>query len=392
MFITTIIFIVVLSVIVFVHEMGHFYTARKLGAKVEEFGLGLPPRIFGVKKIAGKLKIIFGKEKEEVENAPTIYSLNWIPIGGFVKIKGEGGVEGGVESEDSFANKPVWKRSVMIVSGVVMNVVFCMFLLMIGFGIGMPAVLDDDMDKAIISSRNLQVLKVMPEGNAKKADVRVGDIISIVDGQRFLQVTDLNQYINGRVDQEVGVIVTRRGEEIHKTISVGTYIINGEEFTGLGVGLIETAMVRYPWYLAIWKGIVATFVWLITIVLAFAMVFKNLIVGAPVGVEVAGPVGIAVLTGQAAKMGFVYLLQFTALLSLNLAIINILPFPALDGGRLLFLAIEKIRGRAVKQEWENLVHNVGFILLMGLVVIVTLGDVLRYGGGLWGAIRGFVGV
>ena len=155
--------------------------------------------------------------------------------------------------------------------------------------------------------------------------------------------------------------------------------------------MIETAIVRYPWYLAIYKGVIATFVWMGAIIIAFATVIKNLVLGVPTGVEVAGPVGIAVLTGQAAKMGIIYLLQFTALLSLNLAIINILPFPALDGGRLLFLILEKIRGRAVKQEWENLVHNLGFIILMGLVLLVTFGDVIKYGGGLFGTIKHLFG-
>ena len=157
------------------------------------------------------------------------------------------------------------------------------------------------------------------------------------------------------------------------------------------MGLVETAIVKYPWYLAIYKGVIATFIWMWAIIVAFATVIKNLIVGVPTGVEVAGPVGIAVLTGQAAKMGIIYLLQFTALLSLNLAIINILPFPALDGGRLFFLILEKIRGKAVKQEWENVIHNVGFLFLMGLVLLVTFGDVIKYGGGVFGAIKHLFG-
>ncbi len=389
MLITIIVFVLVLSVIVFVHEMGHFYTARKLGVKVDEFGLGLPPRIFGVKKIAGKFKLVWGKQAIE-KDSPTIYSLNWIPVGGFVKIKGESGEEAG--AVDSFASKGVGKRSVMIVAGVVMNVILCMVLLSIGFGFGMPAALDDNLSKqATVSNQTIQVIQLMPDSQAKLAGIQVGDVISKVNGQEFKTISELNTFLSARNGQELSFAIIRRGEKIDKNIKIGSYSYEGREIVGIGIGLIETAIVRYPWYLAIYKGVIATFVWMGAIIIAFATVIKNLVLGVPTGVEVAGPVGIAVLTGQAAKMGIIYLLQFTALLSLNLAIINILPFPALDGGRLLFLILEKIRGRAVKQEWENLVHNLGFIILMGLVLLVTFGDVIKYGGGLFGTIKHLFG-
>jgi regulator of sigma E protease len=389
MFITIIVFILVLSVIVFIHELGHFYTARRFGAKVEEFGLGLPPRAFGIKKVDGKFKFVWGR-KEIKEDSPTVYSLNWIPVGGFVKIRGEGGE--GAGREDSFASKPIWQKSVMIVAGVVMNILLCAVLLMFGFGIGMPAIVEDAGDKAIISDLNIQVLELMENGRAKEVGIQVGDIIVSVGGDNFTSITDLNTYLTANEGRDLAVVLDRRGVEVVKTISPEKYYIEDVEIIGFGIGLMETAMVRYPWYLAIWKGIVATYVWFITIIVAFATIIKNLIIGVPTGVEVAGPVGIAVLTGQAAKLGFVYLLQFTALLSLNLAVINILPFPALDGGRLLFLGLEKIRRKPVKQEWENLIHNIGFLILMGLVLLVTFGDIFKYGGGLWGAMKGLVGL
>jgi regulator of sigma E protease len=388
---TLIIFIVVLSVIVFIHEMGHFYSAIKFGVKVDEFGLGLPPRIFGIQKIDGKFKFVWGK-KPIKEGGPTIYSLNWFPIGGFVKIKGEGGEE--AEALDSFASKSIWKRMIIISAGVIMNIVLTIFLLIIGFTLGMPAVVDEDTTSgAIVSAKNIQIIELVESGQAKSAGLEVGDIIVSMNGDDFSGISELNEYLIANEGHELEVILDRRGKEVTKDVLVGKYIAdNGEEVTGLGIGLIETAIVRYPWYLAIWKGITATFVWLVTIVVAFASIIKNLIVGAPTGVEVAGPVGIAVLTGQAAKLGFVYLLQFTALLSLNLAIINIMPFPALDGGRLLFLIIEKVRGKAVKQEWENVIHNVGFLILMGLVLLVTFGDVVKYGGGFFNMLKGLVGL
>ena len=179
-----------------------------------------------------------------------------------------------------------------------------------------------------------------------------------------------------------------RDEELSYDVIVQDYDLS----TGIGVSLFQTGIVRYPWYIAIWQGIKMSFIWLVTIVMAFAMLIKNLIVGAPTGVEVAGPVGIAVMTGQFARMGFIYVMQFTALLSLNLAIINFVPFPALDGGRVLFLIIEKIKGKPVNQKWENLAHNIGFILLMVLILFVTFKDVGQYGGRMIDVIRGIVGL
>lgn len=386
---TIIVFLLVLSVIVFIHEMGHFVSARKMGVRVEEFGLGIPPRMFGVKKVDGKFKMVWGKGELD-KDSPTVYSLNWFPVGGFVKIKGESGED--AQSEDSFAHKPVWQRSVMISAGVIMNVVLCMVLLSIGFGFGMPAAVDTDIsDKAIVNNRSIQIIQLLPEGQAKLAGIEAGDVIAKVGGQEFTTTLELNGFLADKLDQEVVFEIKRGGETIEKNITIGKYSFEGKESVGIGVALIETAIVKYPWYLAIYKGITATFIWMSAIVVAFATVIKNLIVGAPTGVEVAGPVGIAVLTGQAARMGIIYLLQFTALLSLNLAIINILPFPALDGGRLFFLILEKIRGRAVKQEWENVIHNVGFLFLMGLVLLVTFGDIIKYGGGVFGAIKHLFG-
>ena len=138
-------------------------------------------------------------------------------------------------------------------------------------------------------------------------------------------------------------------------------------------------MVKYPWHLAIAEGIKTTIVLTWLIMVAFYELIKGLFVGQGVSADLAGPVGIAVITGQVARMGFVYILQFTALLSINLAIINFLPIPALDGGRVLFLIIEKFKGSPVKKEIETAIHNIGFSLLMLLVLIVTFRDVARFG-------------
>jgi len=384
MLITIIAFVAILSIIVFVHELGHFSTARFFGAKVEEFGLGLPPRIFGVKKEDNKFKVV-GPKHEDPEGQ-TIYSVNWIPIGGFVKIRGENGED--PDDPKSFANKKIWQRVIMISAGVIMNFVLCAVILIIGFMVGIPAVVEGDTNGAIVSEPTIQIVEIVENTVAADAGIVVGDIILSVDSVEYSSSEELHDYLVSKLDSNIILDLKRGDEIISKDLLVSQY---SEDNIGIGVGLVETALVRYPWYLAIWQGIRASFIWLVAIVLAFATIIKNLIIGVPTGVEVAGPVGIAVLTGQATKMGIIYLMQFTALLSLNLAIINILPFPALDGGRLVFLLVEKIRGKAVQQKWENLVHNIGFILLMTLVVFVTYKDVVKYGGKIWGVIIKSIG-
>ncbi|MEI6288102.1 MAG: RIP metalloprotease RseP [bacterium] len=428
MIITLLIFIFILSLLVFVHEAGHFFTAKRFGIKVEEFGFGLPPRIFGGRflsgqkvetismSIAGETEInmnsgeitgtsqvqvagktetrkkwlwVWGNKNTEDQidgqTAGTIYSLNWLPIGGFVKIKGENG--DGKNDSDSFSNKRISRRIIVLASGVAMNFLLCAILLIIGFTVGLPAAIDGPLPYgAIVSQNQIIVMEVIDNMSAKEAGAKAGDIISAVDGQNIGSINDLHNYLSNKKDQTVKVLFLRDKEELTKDLQIKEY----QGTTGIGVALAQTATVRYPWYLAIWQGIKLTFIWLWAIITAFAMLFKNLIIGEPTGVQVAGPVGIAVMTGQMAKLGFVYVLQFAALLSINLAIINILPFPALDGGRILFLIIEKMRGKAIKQQWENALHNLGFALLMLLVLFVTYKDVLRYGGKIISVVTGSI--
>ena len=428
MVITLIIFIVILSVLIFVHEFGHYITAIRFGIRVEEFGLGFPPRIFGwqirkqkkLEKIAEQEEITVSLEgdassglvkevitdttreidevktekkwrwiwgnKEVGEGEPTVYSLNWIPIGGFVKIKGENGEE--VESEDSFSHKTISRRVAVLAAGVIMNLLLCIVLLIVGFSIGMPSSLDNNTGGQVIGEAKIQVMELVEGMPAKEAGIKPGDVILAVDNQQINTISQLQNYLAGKKDQTVAVKLSRGSEELNKDVIVKAY----RGTTGIGVSLAQTGLVRYPWYLAIWQGIKTTFLWLALIVVTLALLLKNLIFGLPSGVELAGPVGIAVLTGDAAKLGWIYLLQFAALLSVNLAFVNILPIPALDGGRILFLIIEKVRGKAIKQKWENLAHNIGFILLMILIVLITYRDVLRYGGRILSALKGLVGM
>lgn len=374
MFLTLITFLVVLSLLVFVHEFGHFWTARKLGLKPREFGFGFKPRAVGIyKSTDGTWKKVKGS-KEVKDAADTIYSLNWLPLGGFVEL---GEDEEAGDNPNHFANKKPWERVVILLAGVTMNMILAFVLISFAYMIGLPQAIDDTDSRANIISEQIQVVKVMEDSPAKNAGLAVGDIILSVNGDILKNTEFLEKYAHENVDQELTYLIKRGGEEFEKKIKP----VMREETNrgGIGIGIIETGIVKYPFFTSIWKGAQTTVSLTGAILGAFYGLLKNIFSGHGVGADVAGPVGIAVLTGQVARMGFVYILQFAAMLSINLAIINVLPFPALDGGRVLFIIIEKIKGSPVKKELEGMFHYIGFALLMLLVLVVTFKDIARYG-------------
>lgn len=369
MIITILIFIAVLSLLVFVHEFGHFITAKRAGVRVDEFGFGFPPRLFGVRR------------------GDTIYSINWIPVGGFVKIKGEGGEA--AHDVDSFAGKKIWIRMIIIAAGVLMNFILAAFLLSVGYGIGVPQALDGLPASARVRDRSIQITSVLPDSPASNAGFEIGDAIREVEGVAIDTYQGFQREIRERVGAETRVAITRDGEKIEKLTTPVVLAATGNP--GVGVGLIEIGIVSYPWYRAPVQGISETVFIAKEVLFAFGDLIRNLIVERKVAIDISGPVGIAVLTGQVARLGIIYLLQFTALLSVNLAIINVFPFPALDGGRILFLLIEKVRGRPVAAKVEGVIHQVGFALLLTLVLFVTYRDIVRFSGTIGGAFQRLIG-
>ncbi len=367
MILTIIVFLLILGLLVFVHEFGHFITAKKMGMKVEEFGFGFPPRL--VK--------LFHKNG-------TDYTLNWIPLGGFVKIKGEAGDH--LEDEDSFVHKKPWQRFVVLIAGVTMNVLLGWVLLSVGFNIGMPQVIDGKLGtEAKVDNVAIQIVSIAPQSAAAEAGLKAGDQVISIDEKEMREIKEFQEYVKSHNQDELELKI-KRGEEV-LTFNIQPRPLAEGQQPVLGVGLIKTGIVSYPWYQSIWEGAKAVVYMTVQIVVAFVVLLKNLITGAKVSADIAGPVGIAVLTGQVMQLGFVYLLQFAALLSVNLAIINILPFPALDGGRILFLAIEKIRRRPVDQKLEALIHNLGFLLLMVLLIFITFKDISKFSGSLLSAFK-----
>ncbi|MDO8581900.1 MAG: RIP metalloprotease RseP [bacterium] len=353
---TVLIFLIVFSVLVFVHEFGHFITAKKQGITVEEFGFGFPPRLLS--------KIWRG----------TRYSLNAIPLGGFVRIKGEEGEEAG--APDSFSGKPIWQRAIVIVAGVFMNVLLGWALLTGGFIVGMPSIVDDTIPSQYVRDRVLIIRSLLPNAPVETTDFRVDDVLTNVEGKTIKSVRDLQEALADRDGKETSITVERDHEAITRTVTP-RYIPEAKR-VGIGIGLDEVGIVRYPFFTALQKGVTATGFILKEIVVSFANLIREIVVTRKVSADLSGPIGIAVLTGQVARRGIAHLFQFTALLSLNLAVLNILPIPALDGGRLLFLAIEKIRRRAFKKTTENRINKISFILLLLLVFLVTYRDVVKF--------------
>ncbi len=356
MLIIIVAFLIILSIVVFVHEIGHFYTAIKLGIGVEEFGFGFPPRIFGIKKKG------------------ILYSVNWIPLGGFVKIKGESGEN--EQDEDSFNNQAIWKRAVVLFAGVFMNWVFAFVLITWGFMIGIPAIIGgDDIQNANIENKNIQIVQAYPGSVAEEAGLKMGDFIQKVDGREFVSANDLESYLAENIDQEFDFEIKRAKENLNLNLKAKNIPELDKKL--IGISMVDSAIISYKWYRAPWEAIKTTFNVTIAIFMALFGIVAGLIKGQGAG-DVSGPVGVAVFSGRAFEMGFAYVLQFMALISINLAVINILPFPALDGGRILFLIIEKIRRKPNNQKIEAMVHNTGFILLMALIVLITYKDIVKY--------------
>ena len=384
MLITIIIFILVLTVLVSAHELGHFFTAVHFGVKAEEFGLGFPPRGIGwYKNRFGKWRRVTGSRDwesltasadENVQPAEksTIYSLNWLPIGGFVKIKGEDGES--KNEGDSFAAKKIWQRVVILAAGVTMNILLAWFLFSLGYIIGLPQSTDTLGSNAIISESEVVVAQVLPNSVAAQAGLKEGDVILRINGVKIGTEKALQDAVAANAGQTTDLSVKRNKQE--ETIKVVPAAKDGSRAT-IGIAIFSSGLVRYPFFSAIWEGAKTT-VWIIgQIFSSFANLFREMFRGQDVSGQFAGPVGIANITGQAARLGFTYLLQFMALLSLNLAVINIIPFPSLDGGRILFLLVEKAKGRPVRKEIETLIHNIGFLLLIALVIFVTFKDIVK---------------
>ncbi len=336
-----------------IHEFGHFIVAKKFGVKVEEFGIGYPPRLFG-KKIG-----------------QTLYSINLIPFGAFVKIPGEGGEKSSLEDYQRFVGKPVWQRSLILLGGVVSFWIVAAILLSIVFSIGAPVAISDTEPGPLINPK-VQILAVAPDSPAEKAGIKVGDTI-----KEFNKVKEVQEF----TEEHKGKVVTltiERGKEVFE-VSLTPRRSPPEGEGAMGVALVRTAEKSFPWWQSPIKGIEATINLSGAIVAGWGEILAGLLKaeGLPKGVQLVGPIGIGSLITQAAQAGVNYFLQFIAMIAVYLAIFNILPIPVLDGGKLLFLGMEKVKGRPVNQKIEQNITSAFFVLFIALMIWVTIKDIIR---------------
>jgi regulator of sigma E protease len=342
------VFLLVLSILVLVHELGHFFVARKLGVLVEEFGFGLPPRIFG-KKIG-----------------ETIYSINLLPFGGFVRLHGETTEDGVVYPRRAFLNKSKKKRALIIIAGVVMNFILGVVAFAIVYSfLGIPK-----------ETNLVKIVEIAPGSPAQTAGIIVGDIVKSVDKN---EVTTVDEFVS-LIEEKKGkrtVLEIESGTE-SKNVTITPRESPPPEEGPLGV-VITTTDIYFPPYwqrpfVGVYYGFNEAVIWGGRILGGFVKIFKDLFVGvAPK--DVAGPVGIFAITTQAAKGGVLELISFIGILSVNLAILNIIPFPALDGGRLLFIGIETFIGRKVLPKIEAVVHTIGMVILLLALLAITAHDI-----------------
>ena len=400
----------VFGICVLVHEFGHFITAKWAGIRVEEFGLGFPPRLVGFRKRdAGGWEVIWfgGRRNAEdtyesqkqspftgtsggastwVSGSPpearvnkhhTIYSINFLPIGGFVRMPGETGdvndAEGNYDPQ-SFAAKPAGKRIIVLVAGVIMNVILAMVLFTIAYGLGEPTF------PAVIG-------KVLPGSPAQVAGLRPGDTIVSVNGHPVQLFSDVVSLVDNALTADnnrhatvpVDLVVRHEGatQTVSTTVHARVHPPGGQGHMGVEEKII---FVSSPFWQAPFKGVQHTF----TVTGDFINQIGLMIAGA-IKPQLAGPVGIVKITGEVAAsvpdLGWWPILSLTAILSLNLAIINILPFPALDGGRVVLILIEILRGgKRLKPEREGIINFIGMAILLTLMVVITVNDVVHWGG------------
>lgn len=382
MFLTVIIFILILGVLVLVHEAGHFFVAKRNGVRADEFGFGYPPRVFGFYKNKDKKKkVIFGnkpvEEIKDIEKGKTVFSLNWIPIGGFVKIHGEDGEN--KKDPESFASKSIWKRFKILFAGSGMNLISGIVFLAIALQLGLPQQVDD-LEKN--NNAKVQIVQVSKGTPAEEAGINFGDIIIDIDnGEEKVDVNTVAQVqevISANKGQEIILTLEHPGQEgiFEKKVFIREEYPDNQGPTG--IMLARVAEKKYGFFQSFWMAIVATYSMIVTILWFLWDLIASIFTENKVDAEVAGPVGIAVLTGEMARMGIAYLFNFAAILSINLAVINLLPFPALDGGRIFFLIIEKIKGSPISQKAEGIIHTAGFFVLISLMILVTVKDFVNF--------------
>lgn len=365
--ITILAFVIILSILVLIHELGHFLVAKKLGIKVEEFGFGFPPRVWGIKR------------------GETLYSINLLPVGGFVKLYGEDDAGGGkllstnteirkkknseqdrdVDLKRAFFARSAWQRIAVVIAGVLMNFVLAVLLISYLFstqGVALPG-------------KTLRIVEVVKNSPAQMQGLKAGDEVVLYNNKKITEASKFITETKNNLGKPLKIILRRDGKEFSLTITPRK---NSPKDQGaLGVAISNTEIRKYVWYEAPFYGTIEAAKFSLLIIQGLGGMVSDLVLHGVKPKGVAGPVGVAQLTGQAVSYGLNATLWFMALLSLNLAVLNILPIPALDGGRLFFIIIEVVTGKKVNSKYESYAHAAGLAILLSLMLFITIFDVVR---------------
>ncbi len=357
MIITIILVVLLFSFLIIAHEFGHFITARRNGVQVDEFGIGFPPRLWGVQK---------GK---------TLYSINALPLGGFVRLKGE---QGESRASDSFATQGTWVKTKILLAGVTMNLLIAYVIITGLLVVGAPPVFTNSLPsigpiKPSTGSTSLMVVEVQKGSLAERNNIQTGNRIISIDGQTVSSPEQLRGRINAMAGKQAAIVL-KQGDTPKRLVIV----LPAKDSTKalLGVSTVPETLQRYPWYYAplVAVGVILQMIWMT--LAAFGGLIIGIFTKAEVSQTVTGPIGITVVFSQVFRYGLGYVLGLVASISLSLAIINALPLPALDGGRLLIVLMQRA-GVKVTDKVETLVHAVGFVALIALMIAVSVADIMR---------------
>lgn len=373
---SVLIFLGILFVLVLVHELGHFAVAKWTGMRVDEFGIGFPPKLFSITK------------------GETTYSFNLFPVGGFVKIFGEDGVadpstrpaedlsernEQKISLDGAFTSKSKWAQSAVLVAGVTMNILLAWVLMAFAFGIGVRTAVSE---QEAGSTAKLTITSILPESPAAQAQLPNGAVIlgMTAGGDTLTNLTPsaFTAFITKHASDVHTLVYTDGGDPRIVAITPKAGIIASQpDHVALGVGLSQIEIIKRPFFEAVTESFFAVLTGLRDITVGTVRLILDAVRLNADFSQVAGPVGIVGMVGQASTFGVATLLMFTAFISLNLAVINILPFPALDGGRLLFVVIEALKGSPIRVQYVAVLNTLGFMLLILLMVAVTWNDIAR---------------
>lgn len=358
--ITAILFILILSVVVISHEWGHFMAAIKSGVKVEEFGFGFPPKLFGYRP----------------KGSETEYTFNLLPIGGFVRLEGEDGEH--KDDPRSFAAKGYWTKVFILSAGVMMNLVVAFLAFTIAGVMGARVQLPEtEYGSEKFTDQAVTITTVLEDSPADQADLRFGDVVTSINGEEVTTTQELQEIIQSNEGSEVVMSIKRGNETLEKQVFARDDYGENEGATGIAIAI--TGVEKMGLFEAMWRSVQR----MITVIVLTFQVFYILVESiftsteVPAGAEVTGPVGLVNVINDFRELGAVYLINLVGLISMSLAIFNILPIPALDGGRILFATIEKVKGSPINPNTEAIVHTVAFYILIGLMVVVAIRDIIN---------------